>query len=1668
MNKNFKKELRSLFNLLFLLILLNNSFAAEIELLYSHTSGTGQLSINEISALQFMNDSRLLATDKRLGMLTLFPIEGKPQQLNLSGAGSAFKSTDLSGISHSRDGQFIISNSGDVKIAIVDGDGKAQIIFGEKGSKAGMLDDPVAVAYSINQRIYVADEDAARVSVFNKLGIFLYSIGNTASDPAIRLKKPSQVAVDDMERIYVLETGSNPVLSIFDDAGVLLKRFTESQFRALLKGKVELTALAVGTQGRVFLADSVSGKVIQFNWEKGEIGLSFGSRGKGPGQYLEATALAVGNDNRLAVADSKNHKIDIYQIPEMEIPEYKRAWLPNIGRMESLSLPCTSGYLLHDLNVLCLNSRTDKIQIVSQEGKVLKSFSGQIKTPTQASFDQDTIVVLNKNKIMVFDYDGKLKTEFGGSGSREGQLDDPEDVYFQNNKIFVAESDSHRVQIFSAKGVFLDSLPASQNKNNSLLKKPVSIAVDANNNIYIADAEKRKIITFSSQKQLLYELGDSPGSPNAFKEIIDLALDSDNNLYVLASTEFNDQTIQVFSGNKRIFEFGSASKKSETAIISGSSISVSLSSKTFISIFDEGTRNKAGMLTFNYLQVPAKTGGVEIIGNIEHTQLRWQRLPGSYVTGFRVYGATAVDGEYRLVAETGENTVIIQNSSDDSYTFYRVKAVSGFGVEGPASNPRENLFQKGLAWYKEGKFTEAIDLFTEELKRVPDQPGVLKFLGLSYLAQKKFEMAAHQFQLLSEESGYRVEGLNLQINALFEDQQYPEAMLLVQQLIKASENNIESYLNCGKLSLKINDPIGAVDCLERIKQQDPNHAEARLWLGAAYIQIGALDKGLLEIEHAIKLIGQNTDLSLKAADLYTELGKPELAKLQYQNVLNTYPENTQARLGLAHALLSLSQMDEARNLALALAGQTESAAIGNYLLGQIALKNKQYGEAVLALSKATRVDASNADAWLALADTYTAMQQQERVRDALEQAVKANANAFLALKRLGLMYVALSEYALATDVLEKAAQLRHDDGEIVYGAAEAWFKLGKYASAAEYGRKALEFAREKIQPLLLMAQISRKSGKTGAAIEYVKTALTLKSDDARTHNLLGELYFENNLYDEAQAEFDKAIIIDKTYDQPQILLGQLFLKRRLFDKAIKAFEKAVQLNGSSENHVLLDTAYEEKKKSLEFAQNAPAILLEDLHLKPVFSAAYKQYNNKDVGSVNVRNAGATQYKNLVVSFNIKGYMDFPTTYNIDLLEGESTKKIPLIAAFNNKVLDIDEDTGVQVEIKLNYTVDGHKDDISITQPITLYGKNAIVWETLNMVGSFVTPKDDALRDFVRRVVNEFKPEKSPINENLLTAMTIFDAYSSYGLKYQIDPNNSFSALKEHQIDYVQFARETLKLKSGDCDDLSVLLSASLENLGIATALVDVPGHLFMLLNTGVEVSQRTIVSGQDELLVILDNTVWIPVETTMIATNFMEAWAEGANKYNKYHSAGTLKVIMLKDAWQEYQPVTLAKVDYNLELPDKSNTNALIENERKLLLEKSLARLVIPYETIIMSNSKDTLARMQIAIIYARYGLYERATTELNKLLEIDNRNSAVYNNQGNIYFAKGDFQRSYEAYTHAERLDANDGGIRLNMALALYKEGKISQAKEKFNEAILLDQNIGKKYSGFSKLLSN
>ena len=156
--------------------------------------------------------------------------------------------------------------------------------------------------------------------------------------------------------------------------------------------------------------------------------------------------------------------------------------------------------------------------------------------------------------------------------------------------------------------------------------------------------------------------------------------------------------------------------------------------------------------------------------------------------------------------------------------------------------------------------------------------------------------------------------------------------------------------------------------------------------------------------------------------------------------------------------------------------------------------------------------------------------------------------------------------------------------------------------------------------------------------------------------------------------------------------------------------------------------------------------------------------------------------------------------------------------------------------------------------------------------------------YSKEVLSRYKNELDTMSyqlSNFYKAKIIFNECVKK-IVYSSDPKAS--------ADYVQFPEETMELKGGDCDDLSVLYSSFLESIGIQTALVDYKpgsniGHVNVMVNTELSPEQAGLITKNDNKYLIRKNEkgidqVWIVVETTSLS-NFDSAWYIGMEKFNK-------------------------------------------------------------------------------------------------------------------------------------------------------------------------------------------
>ncbi len=159
------------------------------------------------------------------------------------------------------DGSFYVSDGyRNTRVVKFSASGDYEFEWGGKGKESGLLNLPHGIAVDSGGRIYVCDRSNARLQVFDARGAFV------AAWQGAHIGRPYGVAIGDDDHVFVVDGG-------------------EQSVRAPDRGKVvELS-------------------------EDGTVLDTFGSHGKGPGQFQTGHDIAVGPDGAVYVAEGGGKRV---------------------------------------------------------------------------------------------------------------------------------------------------------------------------------------------------------------------------------------------------------------------------------------------------------------------------------------------------------------------------------------------------------------------------------------------------------------------------------------------------------------------------------------------------------------------------------------------------------------------------------------------------------------------------------------------------------------------------------------------------------------------------------------------------------------------------------------------------------------------------------------------------------------------------------------------------------------------------------------------------------------------------------------------------------------------------------------------------------------------------------------------------------------------------------------------------------------------------------------------------------------------------------------------------------------------------------------------------------------------------------------------------------------
>jgi ABC-type Fe3+ transport system permease subunit/DNA-binding beta-propeller fold protein YncE len=162
---------------------------------------------------------------------------------------------------------------------------------------------------------------------------------------------------------------------------------------------------------------------------------------------------------------------------------------------------------------------------------------GQITFPRAAAINSRGEICLSEygqsERVQRFSQDGsQYLGGFGRAGQGTGEFNRPEGLCVDAaDRILVADSCNHRIQVFAPDGRFLRSF-GSPGRHLGELSYPYDIRLDAAGRRYVCEFGNSRIQVFDAEDRPVEIIGGPGAAPGRFNNPWSLAFDSQGNLYV--------------------------------------------------------------------------------------------------------------------------------------------------------------------------------------------------------------------------------------------------------------------------------------------------------------------------------------------------------------------------------------------------------------------------------------------------------------------------------------------------------------------------------------------------------------------------------------------------------------------------------------------------------------------------------------------------------------------------------------------------------------------------------------------------------------------------------------------------------------------------------------------------------------------------------------------------------------------------------------------------------------------------------------------------------------------------------------------------------------------------------------------------------------------------------
>ena len=432
----------------------------------------------------------------------------------------------------------------------------------------------------------------------------------------------------------------------------------------------------------------------------------------------------------------------------------------------------------------------------------------------------------------------------------------------------------------------------------------------------------------------------------------------------------------------------------------------------------------------------------------------------------------------------------------------------------------------------------------------------------------------------------------------------------------------------------------------------------------------------------------------------------------------------------------------------------------------------------------------------------------------------------------------------------------------------------------------------------------------------------------------------------------------------------------------------------------------------------------------VFPLIYTIYKENPFGTITIQNNETAEIRNVVVRFRAEGYTASEIECGrVSLIRKHHTEDLSLYADFTDSILQFSESGKISGELVVDYELLGNKRTSVIQVTIPVYNRNQVRWTDPAVIASYISTSSQEVLEFSKYLVGIARSHlRSGLNRNMQFAMYIDEGVRLAGIR--VDTNNDTPYNQYHlspdQLDYLQYPYQTIAYKTGDKDDVGVLLMAMLESVGIPAAFIPLNNDFIVCFNLGVNASKAgTLFDGYDRILVV-DDEIWIPLSMAALNEGFVNSWYKGVMQIQSLsETEQDFDFILLSDAWHYYPPAGFSAGESS-SMPVEAALTQAVENDIARYITAEFGPQIAAVQNRIKTEGASVTLFNQLGMLYVRAGMYSSAIPVYEKSAQMGS--IPAMNNLGNICSLQKKYEEAKRWYEKALSLDPENSTAKRNL----------------------------------------